>query len=327
MSGAWAGRRVFVTGATGFVGSWLVKALLDEGAHVVALVLDADSQSELYRSGDIGRVSVVSGALEDFRALERGIVGQDVDSVFHLGAQAIIETAHRAPFGTFETNVRGTYNLLEVCRLHADRVHRVVVASSDKAYGETAELPYTETAPLDGRHPYEVSKSCADLLARSYHHTYGLPVGIARCGNIYGGGDPHWDRIVPGTIRSLLRGERPIIRSDGTYVRDYLYVKDCVAGYLTLGAALDRAEFAGEAFNFSTESWVTVREIIAAIQKVMGRTDLDPVVQNTARDEIRSQSLSSRKARERLGWNAAFDLERGLGETVDWYERYLGGTR
>ena len=323
MSGPWAGRRVFVTGATGIVGSWLVKALLDDGADVAALVLDADPQSELYRSGDVDRVSVVNGALEDFRALERGIAGQDVDSVFHLGAQAIVETAHRAPFGTIETNIRGTYNLLEVCRLHADRVRRVVVASSDKAYGETADLPYTETAPLDGRHPYEVSKSCADLLARSYHHAYGLPVGIARCGNVYGGGDLHWDRIVPGTIRSLARGDRPIIRSDGTYVRDYLYVKDCVAGYLTLGTALDRPELGGEAFNFSTESWVTVREIVAAVQKVMGRTDLDPVIQNAARGEIRSQSLSSRKARERLGWSAAFDLERGLAETVAWYERFL----
>lgn len=327
MSGSWAERRVFVTGATGIVGSWLVKALLAEGAHVAALVLDADPQSELYRSGDVGRISVVNGSLEDFRALERGIVGHDVDSVFHLGAQAIVETAHRAPFGTFETNIRGTYNLLEACRLHADRVRRVVLASSDKAYGETATLPYTEAAPLDGRHPYEVSKSCADLLARSYHHTYGLPVGIARCSNIYGGGDLHWDRIVPGTIRSLLRGERPIIRSDGTYVRDYLYVKDCVAGYLTLGVALDRPELAGEAFNFSTESWVTVREIVAAIQKVMGRTDLDPAIQNAARGEIRSQSLSSQKAHERLGWRAAFDLERGLGETAAWYERFLAETR
>jgi len=324
MSGAWEGRRVFVTGATGMVGSWLVKALLRAGAQVTALVLDADPQSELYRSGDVGRVSVVNGALEDFRALERGIVGQDADTVFHLGAQAIVETAHRAPLATFETNIRGTYNLLEVCRVHADRVKRIVVASSDKAYGETADLPYRETMAMDGRHPYEVSKSCADLLARSYHESYGLPVGIARCGNIYGGGDLHWDRIVPGTIRSLLRGERPIIRSDGSYVRDYLYVEDCVSGYMALGVALDRREFRGEAFNFSTESWVTVREIVTAIQKVMGRTDLDPIVQNQARGEIRSQSLSSEKARQRLGWRAAFDLDAGLRDTVAWYERFLG---
>ncbi|HUO62620.1 MAG TPA: GDP-mannose 4,6-dehydratase [Terriglobales bacterium] len=327
MSGAWEGRRVFVTGATGMVGAWLVKALLRAGAQVTALVLDADPQSELCRSGDIARVSVVNGALEDLRALERGIVGQDADSVFHLGAQAIVEKAQRAPLATFETNIRGTYNLLEVCRLHADRLRRIVVASSDKAYGETADLPYRETMAMDGRHPYEVSKSCADLLARSYHASYGLPVGIARCGNIYGGGDLHWDRIVPGTIRSLLRGERPIIRSDGTYVRDYLYVEDCVSGYLALGAALDRRELSGEAFNFSTESWVTVREIVAAIQKATGRTDLDPVVQNQARGEIRSQSLSSGKARERLGWRAAFDLDAGLRETVAWYERFLGPAR
>ncbi len=323
----WAERRVLVTGATGIVGAWLVKALLEEGAHVVALVLDVDPQSELYRSGDIRRVSVANGALEDFRTLEQALAAHAVDSVFHLGAQAIVETAQRAPFLTFEANIRGTYNLLEACRLHAARVRRVVVASSDKAYGEQAELPYTEEMPLQGRHPYEVSKSCADLLARCYHHAYGLPVGIARCGNVYGGGDLHWDRIVPGTIRSLLRGERPIIRSDGSYVRDYLYVKDCVSGYLALGARLDRPDVSGEAFNFSTESWVRVSDIVAAIQKIMGRTDLEPVIQNAAVGEIRSQSLSARKAFERLGWRADFDLERGLRETVAWYEEFFGRPR
>ena len=325
MSGPWADRRVLVTGATGIVGSWLVRALLGQGATIVALVLDADPQSELYRSGDIRRVSVVNGALEDFRNLERALLAHDVDSVFHLGAQAIVDIAHRAPLATFETNIRGSYNLLEACRLHADRVRRVVVASSDKAYGEQELLPYTEETPLDGRHPYDVSKSCADLLAQSYHHTYGLPVAIARCGNVYGGGDLHWDRIVPGTIRSLLRGERPIIRSDGTYVRDYLYVKDCVAGYLALSDAIDRV--AGDAFNFSTESPVTVSEIVTTTRKIVGRTDLEPIIQNVARGEIRNQSLSARKARERLGWQAAFDLERGLAETVAWYEAFLGGGR
>jgi CDP-glucose 4,6-dehydratase len=327
VSDSWAERRVLVTGATGIVGSWLVKALLAEGADVVALVLDADPQSELYRSGDIRRLSVVNGALEDFATLERAISRYEVDSVFHLGAQAIVETAYRSPLFTFEANVRGTYNLLEVCRLHADRVRRVLIASSDKAYGEQALLPYTEETPLRGRHPYEVSKSCADLIAQSYHHTYGFPVGIARCGNVYGGGDFHWNRIVPGTIRSLLRGERPIIRSDGTYVRDYLYVKDCVAAYMALAASLDRPGVAGEGFNFSTESWVTVNEIVAMIQKIMGRTDLEPIVQNAARGEIRSQSLSARKARELLGWRAAFDLEAGLRETVAWYEAFFAGAR
>ena len=325
MSGPWADRRVLVTGATGIVGSWLVRALLEQGATIVALVLDADPQSELYRSGDIRRVSVVNGALEDFRNLERALLAHDVDSVFHLGAQAIVDIAHRAPLATFETNIRGSYNLLEACRLHADRVRRVVVASSDKAYGEQELLPYTEETALNGRHPYDVSKSCADLLAQSYHHSYGLPVAIARCGNVYGGGDLHWDRIVPGTIRSLLRGERPIIRSDGTYVRDYLYVKDCVAGYLALSDAIDRV--AGDAFNFSTESPVTVSEIVTTTRKIVGRTDLEPIIHNVARGEIRNQSLSARKARERLGWQAAFDLERGLAETVAWYEAFLGGGR
>jgi CDP-glucose 4,6-dehydratase len=324
MSQPWAERRVLITGATGIVGSWLVKGLLEEGARVVALVLDADPQFELYRSGDIRRVSVVNGALEDFRTLERTIAAHAVDSVFHLGAQAIVETAQRAPLLTFEANIRGTYNLLEACRLHADRVQRVVVASSDKAYGEAAALPYTEDMPLQGRHPYEVSKSCTDLLAHCYAHSYGLRVGIARCGNVYGGGDLHWDRIVPGPIRSLLRGERPIIRSDGTYVRDYLYVKDCVSGYLTLGHHLDRSDLIGEVFNFSTDSWVQVREIVAAIQKVMGRTDLEPIVQNVAVGEIHSQSLSARKARERLGWRAAYDLERSLQETAAWYTEFFG---
>lgn len=323
----WEDRRVLVTGATGIIGSWLVKALLEEGASVVALVLDVDPRSELYRSGDICRVAVVNGALEDFHGLERTIVAHHVDSVFHLGAQAIVETARHAPFHTFETNVRGTYNLLEACRRHADRVHRVVIASSDKAYGEQAALPYTEEMPLLGRHPYEVSKSCADLLTQSYHHTYGLPVGIARCGNVYGGGDLHWDRIIPGTIRSLLRGECPIIRSDGTYVRDYLYVKDCVSAYLALADGLDRGLAVGEAFNFSTESWVQVREVVAMIQKILGRTDLEPILRNTASGEIRNQSLSARKARERLGWCPAYDLERGLTETIAWYEAFFAEER
>ena len=315
---------MFVTGATGMVGSWLIRGLLEEGAHVVALVLDADPYSELYRSDDANRVAVVNGALEDLHVLERAIAGHAVDSVFHLGAQTIVETAQRAPWLTYEANIRGTYNVLEACRRHADRVRRVVVASSDKAYGEPEILPYTEDMPLRGRHPYEVSKSCTDLLAQSYQHTYGLPVGIARCGNVYGGGDLHWDRIVPGTIRSLARGERPIIRSDGTYVRDYLYVKDCVSAYLALGDGLDRPDVAGEAFNFSTESWVQVRQIVAMVQKIMGRTDLEPIVQDVAEREIRSQSLSSRKARERLGWHPAYDLDQGLRETIAWYTKFLG---
>lgn len=319
----WRDRRVFVTGATGIVGSWLVKELLREGANVVALVLDADPQSELYRSGDIHRVSVVNGALEDFWTLERAINLAEVDSVFHLGAQTIVGVAHRFPLPTFEANVRGTYNLLEVCRLHSNLVRRVVIASSDKAYGEQPKLPYTEDMPLTGRHPYEVSKSCADLIAQAYAHTYDLPVAIARCGNVYGGGDLNWSRLVPGTISSFLHGERPVIRSDGTYRRDYIYVRDVARAYLRLAECLDDGRVRGEAFNFSTEVSLTVLEMVRAIQKPMRCEKIDPDIRNDAPGEIRHQHLSAAKARRVLGWKSHFSLEEGLAETIAWYRSFL----
>lgn len=324
MSMAWRDRRVFTTGATGVVGAWLVKDLLAQGAYVVILVRDADPQSELYRSGQIQRVSVVNGALEDFWTLERAINEHEVDTVFHLGAQTIVNTAHRFPLPTFEANVRGTYNLLEACRLHMDVVKRVVIASSDKAYGAQPDLPYTEEMALNGRHPYEVSKSCADLMAQSYYHTYRLPIAIARCGNIYGGGDLNWSRIVPGTIRSLIHGQEPIIRSDGTYVRDYIYVKDVARAYVCLAERLDNGQVRGEAFNFSTEKPMTVLEMVNTIQKLMERTDLSPDIQDYANMEIRSQHLSAAKARKILAWEPAFDLEAGLHETIAWYKAFLG---
>lgn len=323
MTGVWKDRRVFVTGATGMVGSWLVKDLLARGAYVVALVLDADPQSELYRSGDAGRVSVVNGNLEDFRTLERAINAFEVDTVFHLGAQAIVGVGHRAPLPTLETNVRGTWNLLEACRLHRELVERIVVASSDKAYGTQRALPYTEDMPVAGMHPYEVSKSAADLIARMYYHTYGLPVAIARCGNIFGGGDLNWSRIVPGTIRAFLRGERPVVRSDGKYVRDYFYVKDAARAYLRLGERLDDARVAGEAFNFSNESPLNVLEVVGVIQKLMDAGHLEPDVRNVVQGEIHSQYLSAARAREALGWTPEFDLETGLAETIVWYREFL----
>ncbi|MFZ1058978.1 MAG: NAD-dependent epimerase/dehydratase family protein [Candidatus Rokuibacteriota bacterium] len=323
----WSEKKVLVTGATGMVGSWLVKRLIKSGASVVALVRDPDPQSELYRSGDIHKVAVVSGALEEFWALERAINENEIDTVFHLGAQTIVGTADRFPLPTFEANIRGTYNLLEACRLHAGLVRRVVLASSDKAYGEQATLPYTEEMPLQGSHPYEVSKSCADLIARAYFSTYGLPIAIARCGNVYGGGDLNWSRIVPGTVRSLLHGERPVVRSDGTFVRDYIYVEDVVGAYLATAEAIETKGVAGEAFNFSTESTVTVSEIVTMIQKLTGRTDLEAVLLNRARGEIRNQSLSCRKAREILGWRDRYDLEAGLRATLQWYEAFLGERR
>lgn len=324
MTGFWKDRRVFVTGATGMIGAWLVKDLLAQGAYVVALVLDADPQSELYRSGDVNRLSMVNGNLEDFSTLERAINAHEADTVFHLGAQAIVGVAHRAPLPTFETNVRGTWNLLEACRLHRDLVERVVIASSDKAYGAQPRLPYTEDMPVAGMHPYEVSKSAADLIARTYYHTYGLPVAIARCGNVFGGGDLNWSRIVPGTIRSFLRGERPVVRSDGSYVRDYFYVKDASRAYLRLGERLGDPQVVGEAFNFSNESPMSVLDLVAVIQKLMDASHLEPDVRDVAEGEIHSQYLSAARAREQLGWAPEFDLEAGLRETIAWYREFLG---
>jgi CDP-glucose 4,6-dehydratase len=329
---AWSQQRVFVTGASGFVGSWLVKALLERKAEITVLIRDLDDHSELVRSGAIHHVSIVNGCLEDFACLERAINEHETNVVFHLAAQALVGAALRSPLATFESNIRGTYNLLEACRAQSSLVKRVVVASSDKAYGEAQTLPYVETHPLAGRHPYDVSKSCTDLLAATYYATYRLPVAIARCGNIYGGGDLNWSRIVPGTIRSLLKGERPVLRSDGSFVRDYIYVEDAVHAYLSLAESVSEAEVQGEAFNFSNESPVTVRQIVQALAELMEATDLPPIVLGTAAQEIPSQSLSAEKARRTLGWQAEHSLDEGLRKTIDWYTRYLeadltGGNR
>jgi CDP-glucose 4,6-dehydratase len=323
LGGGWRGRRVLVTGATGMVGSWLVRDLLARGADVVCLVIDADPQSELYRSGDVLRTTVVTGRLEYFADVERAINAQEVDTVFHLGAQTIVGTARRDPLGTFEANIRGTYHVLEACRRHSALVKRVVVASSDKAYGAQKRLPYQEAMPLEGREPYEVSKSCTDLLAQGYFHSYRLPVAVIRCGNIYGGGDLNWSRIVPGTIRSFLRGERPIIRSDGRFVRDYLYVKDVTAAYLAVAERLRERKVAGQAFNFSPQKAMTVLEMVAAIARVMGTERLKPIVQGSVQGEIHDQYLSAAKARRVLGWRPVHTLRDGLAETVEWYRAFL----
>ena len=319
----WSDRRVFVTGATGIVGSWLVKRLLGCGARVVVLVRDWDPQTELVRSGDILRTNVVNGRLEDYDTLERAINEHEIETVFHLGAQPIVSTALRNPWPTFEANIRGSYNLLEACRVHRSLVAQVVVASSDKAYGDGPSLPYTEDMPANGRHPYDVSKSCTDLIALSYAHTYDLPITVARCGNIYGGGDLNWSRIVPGTIRSLWSGERPIIRSNGLFTRDYIFVDDVVDGYMALAEQTDRAGVKGEAFNFSPESKVSVIEITQAIQRAMNRPDLEPVILDQVRAEIRDQYLDSTKAKQGLGWTARHTLDQGLDKTIAWYRVFL----
>lgn len=321
---SWKHRKVLVTGATGLVGSWLCRRLLAEGAQVIALVRDWDPQSELLRSGDVARCTVVSGQLENYDTLERAISVHEADTVFHLGAQAIVGTALRSPLPTFESNIRGTYNLLEACRIHRDLVKRVVVASSDKAYGEAAVLPYTEDMPLHGCHPYDVSKSCTDLIAHTYAVTYGLPIAIARCGNIFGGADLNWSRIVPGTIRLVLAGKAPLLRSDGTFTRDYLYVEDVVDAYLALAEGTIREGVRGQGFNFSPEKQMSVIELTRLILEVMDRTDLEPIIQGTAVAEIKDQYLDSSKAKRVLGWSTQISLREGMERTVAWYRNYLG---
>ena len=317
------GRTVFITGASGIVGSWLVRNLLEARATVVALVRDDDPRSEFVRSGDERRVVRVHGTLTEMALLERAMVQYEVDVVFHLGAQTQVRHAHSHPLTTLEANIRGTYNILEAMRRAGGSVGAMVVASSDKAYGDSSSLPYTESHPLAGRNIYDVSKSAADLLATAYATSYSLPVGIARCANTYGGGDLNWDRIVPGTIRSLLRGDRPIVRSDGTLERDYLYVDDAVAGYLALAAALLAGRESGEAFNFGRGEPVSVLQIVEEIGRAIGRTDLPADVHSDAPNEIQAQWLDVRKARTRLEWAPSVDLPIGLRRTVEWYRQAL----
>lgn len=319
----WLNKSVLVTGATGLVGSWLVKDLIEKGARVVVLVRDTDPQSELIRSKTIKSCTVVNGCLEDFYAIERAINENEVDTVFHLGAQTIVGTALRNPMPTFEANIRGTYNLLEACRIHKGLVKRILIASSDKAYGTSPVLPYTEEMPLKGDHPYDVSKSCTDLISHCYSHTYKLPLAIARCGNIYGGGDLNWSRIVPGTILSFSKGESPLIRSNGLFTRDYIYVKDVVNAYMTLAENLEREEIRGEGFNFGPNRPYNVLEIVQAISDIMRCQDIKPQILNKATAEIPDQTLCSKKAEKLLNWKPTYTLEEGLVETIKWYESYI----
>jgi CDP-glucose 4,6-dehydratase len=320
--GFWRARPTLVTGATGLLGGWLTRRLLDDGADIVCLVRDWVPQSELVSSGALARVRTVRGDVRDQALLERVLGEYEIDTVFHLAAQTIVGVAHRNPVSTFETNIQGTWALLEACR-RSPRVKSIVVASSDKAYGDQERLPYDEDTPLQGQHPYDVSKSCADLIAHSYAVSYGLPVAITRCGNFYGGGDLNWNRLVPGTIRSVLHGERPVIRSDGTLVRDYFYVEDGVGANVRLAEALrTNPELAGEGFNFSNEIQVTVLDLVRRILAHMG-SSLEPDVRNEASHEIKHQYLSAAKARRMLDWSPSFELDAGLERTVSWYRDFL----
>src|SRR5438445_6927737 len=319
----WRDRPTLVTGATGLVGGWLVRRLLDADADVVCIVRDWIPQSELNSSGMLERVKVVRGDIRDQRLLERTLGEHEIDTVIHLAAQTIVPIANRNPVSTFETNVEGTWALLEASR-RSPMVKQIVLASSDKAYGEQAKLPYDETMPLHGRHPYDVSKSAADLIAQAYAVTYGVPLAITRCGNFYGGGDLNWSRIVPGTIRSVLRGQRPVIRSDGQFVRDYFYVEDGAAAYMFLAEHLaEDRELAGEAFNFSNETQATVIEMAGKILSLM-HSDLELDIRNETTNEIRHQYLSAARARRELGWQPLFTLDEGLRKTIDWYREFLG---
>ena len=322
LSGFWVDRPTFVTGGTGLVGAWTIRRLLDSGADVVCLVRDWVPQSEFRQGGLIERVKVVRGDVRDQALLERVLGEYEIDTVIHLAAQTIVGIANRNPVSTFETNISGTWALLEACR-RSPAVKQIVLASSDKAYGNCDQLPYDEETPLRGLHPYDVSKSCADLLAAAYAATYGTPVVTTRCGNFYGGGDLNWNRIVPGTIRSVLRGYRPVIRSDGQYVRDYFYVEDGAAVYVLLAERLAQdSSLRGQAFNFSNETQVTVLEVVQRLLKLMGST-LQPEVRNETTNEIRLQYLSAEKARRVLDWRPLFTLDEGLRRTIDWYKDFF----
>lgn len=315
---AWKGRPVLLTGATGLLGAHVAEAALDAGAEVIALVRDWVPRARFFDEGIARRCVLVRGAVEDFPLIERTLNEYGIEAILHLAAQTIVEKANRSPMGTFESNIKGTWTVLEAARLHAERVKAVVVASSDKAYGAADRLPYGEETPLRGRHPYDVSKSCADLIARAYAETFGLPVGVTRCGNLFGEGDLNFDRIVPGAIRAFLRDEEFLVRSDGTFVRDYLYVKDAAEAVLAYGAHL-LGGGREPALNFSLGEPLSVLEMIERIARAFGAPTRRPKVLGTARAEIKEQYLDSARARAVLGWRPTHGLDAGLRRTIEWY--------
>jgi len=316
----WKDRNVFISGCTGLLGSWLTKKLVHNGANVIGLIRDAVPKSNLNWSGFQDEIVTVRGEIEDYFVLERILNEYEVDCVFHLAAQTIVTIANRNPLSTFEANIKGTWNILEASR-RSPLVKRIVVASSDKAYGSQEKLPYSEETALEGKHPYDVSKSCADLLCGAYHQTYDLPVCITRCGNFYGGGDLNFNRLIPGTIRSILECKKPIIRSNGQMIRDYFYIEDGAEAYMLLGKKMNK-KIHGEAFNFSNEKPMTVLEMVNTILKIMN-SDLKPIILNESSNEIEKQYLSSRKAHTVLGWKSHYKLEEGLEKTIQWYQNFL----
>lgn len=317
----WKGKPVFVTGATGLLGGWVTRRLLELGANVVVLVRDRVPRSILESEGMLSSVSTVHGALEDADLMVRALGEYEIDTVLHLAAQPIVGVAKRDPVSTLRTNVEGTWNVLEAARRTGTR--QVIIASSDKAYGEADHLPYEEDHPLQGRYPYDCSKSCADLIAQMYHATYDMPVSIARCANLYGGGDLNFNRVIPGAIQATLNETPFVIRSDGQFIRDYLYIKDAADAYLALAQGLAAGAPQGP-YNFSLDVKLTVTEVVDRVLRLMGREDLEPVILNQASAEIRSQYMRSEKARRLLGWVPAYSMDDGMLETIDWYRNYFG---
>ena len=322
MKNFWENRKVLVTGATGLLGSWLVEALCERRAEVVAIIRDNVPRSKFHLAQLDKKTITVRGALEDYRLIERTLNEYEIELVFHLGAQTIVETANRSPLATFESNIQGTWHLLEAARV-SPLVKGVVVASSDKAYGGQEKLPYVETAPLQGRHMYDVSKSCADLIAQAYAATYSLPLAIVRCGNIFGGGDLNFNRLIPGTMQAVVKHERPVLRSDGTPKRDYFYVADAALAYLKVAEALERPEVKGQAFNFGTNTPLNPVQVVEAILRLADVKDLTPEIRSTWQGEIQDQYLDSTRARRVLGWEPQYTFEAAIRETLGWYRDYF----
>lgn len=320
-------KKVFLTGASGFIGSWLVKDLLNKGAKIICLNRDLVPDSMFFSEGLDKKVTIAMGDLKDYSTVERVVNEYEPECVIHLGAQAIVGIANNSPLGTFESNIQGTWNLLEACRLHDKTIKSLVVASSDKAYGDQDKLPYTEESPLNATNPYDVSKACEDMISRSYGLTYGLPITISRCGNFFGGGDLNFSRIVPSTIKSAYENKNPVLRSDGTCIRDYIYVLDAVSAYEFLAEKTEEKKFNGEAFNFSNEVQLTVLELVEKILDLLDKKDLKPKLGKPVKNEIKNQHLSSKKAREVLGWKSSWTIEDGLKETIDWYIDYFNKKR
>ena len=319
----WALKNILITGGSGFLGSYIIEKLVPKEANIIAIVRDHLPKSRLFYKDLNEKITIVNGDISDYRLVERTLNEYEIGVVFHLAAQTIVQIANRAPISTFESNIKGSWNIFEASR-NIETVERIIVASSDKAYGEKKNLPYNELDSLNAKHPYDLSKAITDLLAQGYYSTYGLPVGITRCGNLYGGGDLNFNRIVPQTIRSILYNQNPEIRSDGTFLRDYFYVEDAADSYIILAENLLEKKLEGQAFNFGTGKPVSVLELVEKILAISGNKTLKPIIKNTAKGEIKDQYLDCSKAFKTFDWKPAHTVEMGLRKSFEWYKSWFG---